>query len=146
MAKPIKDLKDLSVLRVSECYRHSGPTDLKRIRDVFSVVRTMARDRPSPYGDVPFFSRSVGALGCHTRSRAGFTRERWSARTRAMARDRPSPYGNARRFFPYRGAPRMPHAHPRGFPPRALECADDIETSRARHSRKKIVDTHCNFG
>ena len=30
MAKPIKDLKDLSVLRGCACYRHSGPTDLKR--------------------------------------------------------------------------------------------------------------------
>ena len=24
----------------------------------------MARDRPSPYGEVPFFYRSAGALGC----------------------------------------------------------------------------------
>ena len=51
-----------------------GPTDLKRTRNVFSGARTLARDRPSPYGDVPFFP---GARG-----------------------------------------PRMPHAHPRGFPPR----------------------------
>ena len=28
-----------------------GPTDLKRRRDVFSVAGTMARDRPSPYGE-----------------------------------------------------------------------------------------------
>ena len=35
MAKHIKDLKDLRALRISECYRHSGPTDLKRTRDVF---------------------------------------------------------------------------------------------------------------
>ena len=52
LAKPIKDLKDLRVLRGCAGYRHSGPTDL---RDVFSVARTMARDRPTPYGDVPFF-------------------------------------------------------------------------------------------
>ena len=106
----------------------------------------MARDRPSPYGEVAFFPRSAGALGCHpriragfprdgsrtavfivargpvprvvpssrggvlgptdlrdvffrsagalgchTRIRAGFPRDRWSAPT--MARDRPSPYG-----------------------------------------------------
>ena len=36
MSKPIKDLKDLRILRVCACYRHSGPTDLKRKRDVFS--------------------------------------------------------------------------------------------------------------
>ena len=30
MTKHIKDLKDLRVLRVVGCYRHSGPTDLKR--------------------------------------------------------------------------------------------------------------------
>ena len=51
LANAIKDLKDLSVLRGRACYRHSGPTDLKRTRDVFSVARAMARDRPSPYGE-----------------------------------------------------------------------------------------------
>ena len=35
MSKPIKDLKDLSILRDRACYRHSGPTDLKSTRDVF---------------------------------------------------------------------------------------------------------------
>ena len=45
MAKTIKDLKALSVFRGRACYRHSGPTDLKRTRDVFSAARTMARDR-----------------------------------------------------------------------------------------------------
>ena len=34
----------------------SGPTDLKRTRDVFSVARAMARDRPSPYGEGEGFS------------------------------------------------------------------------------------------
>ena len=43
LAKPIKDLKDLSILRGCACYRHSGPTDLKRTRDVFSLARAMAR-------------------------------------------------------------------------------------------------------
>ena len=43
---------------------------------------------PTDLRDV--FFRSAGALGSHTRIRAGFPRERWSAR--AMARDRPSPY------------------------------------------------------
>ena len=44
LAKPIKDLKDLSILRGRACYRHSGPTDLKN-KKRFSVARTMARDR-----------------------------------------------------------------------------------------------------
>ena len=35
MSKAIKDLKALSILRDRACYRHSGPTDLKRTRDVF---------------------------------------------------------------------------------------------------------------
>ena len=43
LAKSIKDLKDLSILRGCACYRHSGPTDLKRTRDVFSLARAMAR-------------------------------------------------------------------------------------------------------
>ena len=47
LAKPIKDLKDLSVPRRCACYRHSGLTDLKRTRDVFSVARTMARETRS---------------------------------------------------------------------------------------------------
>ena len=54
MAKVIKDLKALSILREHACYRHVGPTDL---RDVFSslsrehwIARTIARDRPSHYG------------------------------------------------------------------------------------------------
>ena len=80
MAKPIKDLKNLSILRGCACYRHSGPTDLKRTRDVFSVARTMARDRPSPYGEGAFFIVARGPV----------PRDRWSAR--GMARDRPSPY------------------------------------------------------
>ena len=37
LAKPIKDLKDLRILRRRACYRHSGPTDLKR--RFFIVVR-----------------------------------------------------------------------------------------------------------
>ena len=41
----------------------------------------MARDRPSPYDEGPFFSVARGPV----------PRERWSAPT--MARDRPSPYG-----------------------------------------------------
>ena len=52
--------------------------------------RCMARDRPSPYGEGGrlFSARSAGALGCHTRIRAGFPRERWGARARTMARDK----------------------------------------------------------
>ena len=43
LAKTIKDLKDFRALRVAACYRHSGPTDLKRTRDVFSTARAMER-------------------------------------------------------------------------------------------------------
>ena len=62
--------------------------------------RCLARDRPSPYVKGDRFSpkkparyRIAGALGCHTRIRAGFPRDR------CMARDRPSPYVKGRRFF-----------------------------------------------
>ena len=54
LAKPIKDLKALSVLHRRAGYRHSGPKDLKRTRDGFSVARTMARNRPSPYDEGGF--------------------------------------------------------------------------------------------
>ena len=54
LAKTIKDLKDFRILRRRAGYRHSGPTDLKRTRDVFSVAGTMARDRPSPYEEGGF--------------------------------------------------------------------------------------------
>ena len=47
--------------------------------------------RPTVKGTV--FYRSAGALGCHTRIREGFPRNR------CMARDRPSPYGEGNRFF-----------------------------------------------
>ena len=68
MAKTIKALKDLRVLRGRAGYRHSGPTDLKRTKDVFSGARAMARDRPSPYGEGGgiFSARSAGA--CPPRS------------------------------------------------------------------------------
>ena len=43
------------------------------------IDRSMARDRPSPYGKGSRSGyRSAGALGCHTRIRAGFPRERRS--------------------------------------------------------------------
>ena len=88
MAKSIKDLKALSVLRDRACYRHSGPTDLKRIRDVFPVARVMARDRPSPYGEgARFFPVVRGPVPC----------ARWIAPT--MARDRPAPYGEGATFY-----------------------------------------------
>ena len=48
LAKSIKDLKALRVLRLRAVYRHSGPTDLQRTRDVFSIARTMARETRSP--------------------------------------------------------------------------------------------------
>ena len=37
-----------------------------------------------------------------------------------MARDRPSPYGEGDCFFTVARGPRMPYAHPSGFPPRSL--------------------------
>ena len=72
----------------------------------------MARDRPTPYGERGRFLgcyRSAGALGCHTRIRAGFPRDlstfAENARSpettdgccsnRRVARDRPSPYGES---------------------------------------------------
>ena len=61
----------------------------------------------------PLAHRSAGALGCHTRIRAGFPRDR------SMARDRPSPYVKGRRFFTGAWGARMPHAHPSEFPPHA---------------------------
>ena len=45
MAKSIKDLKDLRVLRRRAGYRHSGPTALKRTRDVFFVLHSVVCDR-----------------------------------------------------------------------------------------------------
>ena len=89
LAKPIKDLKDLSILSVCACYRHSGPTDLKRIRDVFSVARALARDR---FSHRPTMKEGV----IFTVARGPVPRERWIART--MARDRPSPYGEGTFF------------------------------------------------
>ena len=58
----IKDLKDLNIHSGRACYRHSGPTDLKKTRDVFSVARAMARDRPSPYGEGRFFIVARGPV------------------------------------------------------------------------------------
>ena len=49
-AKSIKDLKDLSVLRVTACYRHSGPKGPEENKRRFFLARAMARDRPSRYG------------------------------------------------------------------------------------------------
>ena len=138
-------------------YRSAGPLGgfHTRIRAGFPrecpVDLSMARDRPSPYGEggcalteKPSCYRSAGALGCHTRIRAGFPRDR------CMARDRPSPYAEGgcsltkkpacyrsagacpprslpgegqalalregAAFFHRSAGPRMPHAHPSGFP------------------------------
>ena len=79
MAKPIKDLKDLSILRVCAGYRHSGPTDLKKTRDVFSRERWRGTGpRPTVKGG---FSPPV--------ARGPVPRERWIAR--AMAKGTRSP-------------------------------------------------------
>ena len=94
LAKHIKDLKDLRALRDCAGYRHSGPTDLKRTRDVFSIARTMARDRPSPYGNAHRF---------FTVARGPVPRERWSARARTMARDRVSHRPTMKGTFYHRG-------------------------------------------
>ena len=61
LAKHIKDLKDLSLLRVRACYRHSGPTDLKRTRDVFPVRGRWRGPVPRPTMKGRFFRRSAGA-------------------------------------------------------------------------------------
>ncbi len=53
-------------------YRSAGPVPRDRW-----LARGIARDRPSPYDEGGVFSRSARALGCHTRIRAGFPRERW---------------------------------------------------------------------
>ena len=53
-----------AIVGVRGCWRGTGPRPTMKCR----------------------FSRSAGALGCHTRIRAGFPRDR------CMARDRPPPY------------------------------------------------------
>ena len=62
----IKDLKDLNVLRVRACYRHSGPTDLKRTRAVFPVREGWRGPVPRPTLRAAVFYRSAGA--CPPRS------------------------------------------------------------------------------
>ena len=57
-------------------------------------ARVETCEGPRPTMKETVFYRSAGALGCHTRIRAGFPRDR------SMARDRPSPYVKRRRFFP----------------------------------------------
>ena len=51
MAKTIKDLKDLRAFCVAKCYRHSGPTDLKRkeIRFFRSANDGEGQGFPPPY-------------------------------------------------------------------------------------------------
>ena len=60
----------------------------------FLVDRSMARDRPSPYGEGGRFSTKNPPV---TVARGPVPRERWNART--MARDRPSPYGEGQALF-----------------------------------------------
>ena len=95
LATSIKDLKDLRVLRRRAGYRHSGPTDL---RDVFSLARAMARDRPSPYGEgVAFFYRSAGA--CPPRLSGRPQPGEGNPLGCACGIRGPSPYVKGRRFF-----------------------------------------------
>ena len=105
----------------------------------------MARDRPSPYAEGGRFStqkpsryRSAGALGCHTRIRAGFPRER--PVDLSMARDRPSPYAEGGRF-----STQKPHVTgARGSVPRerwAPFCrarAPDLDPFGSRCSRTTV--------
>ena len=88
--------------------------------------------RPTVKGIV--FYRRAGALGCHTRIREGFPRDR------SMARDRPSPYVKGRRFFTAARGPRMPHAHPSGF-------HRDIERfmKHPRLNANLMLTKSCNF-
>ena len=73
-AKTIKDLKDLRALRGCACYRHAGPKGPEEKEETFFTVsrgtgprerqiagaRTLARDRPSPYGEGDVFSYRGG--------------------------------------------------------------------------------------
>ena len=56
----------------------------------------MPNDAVSPVVKKMSQYRSAGALGCHTRIRAGFPRER--PLDRSTARDRPSPYAEGGSF------------------------------------------------
>ena len=81
--------------------------------------RGMARDRPSPYGDPGRFF-TVDPFG----SRCSRTTVFYRIRARRGTGPRPTVTGG--RFF-YRSAG--------ACPPRALDCADDIKTRRARLPR-----------
>ena len=103
---------------------------IKPLEDVrlIAITEEAAKCRGFPVGETSRSrcSRSAGPLGCHTRIRAGFPRER--SVDRSMARDRPSPYGEGGRA----AAKKPPGYRSAGDrPPRALECANDIETRRS---------------
>ena len=84
---------------------------------LIAIKEEAAKCRGFPVGEISRSrcSRSAGPLGCHTRIRAGFTRER--SVDRSMARDRPSPYAEggrsaAKKPSGYRSAGACP---PRAF-------------------------------
>ena len=106
-------------------------------RDRSTRAKTARRPRPFPgpiearRGTGPRPTRKEGGLdnrsagACPPRShdpRENRTPTKAIPRAdRGTARDRPSPYEEGRPPpQPWRGGPRMPHAHPRGFPPRSL--------------------------
>ena len=68
--------------------------------------------------------RRRGALGCHTRIRAGFPRDLPIARS--MARDRPSPYAEGGRF----STKNPPDTVARGPVPRDLPIARSMARDR----------------
>ena len=67
-AKHIKDLKDLRILRVCACYRHSGPTDLKR--RFFLGGTSLSRYEKSRPGGLSYrgLAGSRSARACPSRS------------------------------------------------------------------------------
>ena len=86
----------------------------------------LARDRPSPYGEVPFFPVVRGPV----------PRERWIAGARTMARDRPAPYDE-------RG---LSAAAPVGAPPYCIETRRSLLpgtplTLRPGTARQQIYET-----
>ena len=84
LAKVIKDLKDLRILRERACYRHSGPKGPEEHQRRFFHSASDGEGNPlacacgnlrgpKPYGEVPFFPVARGPV----------PRDRWSARTKS---------------------------------------------------------------
>ena len=62
MSKPIKDLKDLSILRDRACYRHSGPKGPEEHKRRFFHSASDGEGQALALRErEPFFHRSAGA-------------------------------------------------------------------------------------